>query len=56
MISLLGFNEKRGEDIKSQRQITNANSLSNKDPVLYGLLTNSEYNFPKNASDVSYGD
>jgi len=56
MISLLGFNEKRGENIKSQWQITNSDSLSKKDPMLYGLLTNSEYKFPQNAPDGSYGD
>jgi len=56
MISLLGFNEKREENIKYEWQITNANSLSKQDPVLYGELTNSEYNFPENAPDGSYRD
>jgi hypothetical protein len=56
MISILGFNEKRGENIKSQWQITDSDSLSKKDPMLYALLTNKEYSFPQNAPDGSYGD
>ena len=56
MISLLGYNETRGEDIQDQWRITNVDSLGKQDPVLYGLLTNAEYNFPKNAPDGSYRD
>jgi hypothetical protein len=56
MISILGFNEKRGENIKPQWQITDSDSLSKKDPMLYALLTNREYSFPQNAPDGSYGD
>jgi len=56
MITLVGYNETREEGIRDQWQITNAHSLRNRDPALYGLLTNTEYNFPKTAPDGSYGD
>jgi hypothetical protein len=56
MITLVGYNETREEGIRDQWQITNTHSLRNRDPALYGLLTNTEYNFPKTAPDGSYGD
>ena len=56
MITLVGYNETREEGIQDQWQITNAHSLRNRDPALYGLLTNTEYIFPKTAPDGSYGD
>ena len=56
MISLLGYNETRGENIQSQWQITNVDSLRKRDPALYGLLTNPEYRFAERAPDGSYGD
>ena len=56
MITLVGYNETRKEGIQDQWQITNAHSLRNRDPALYGLLTNTEYIFPKTAPDGSYGD
>jgi len=56
MISLLGYNEKREEGIQDQWQITSVDSLGKQYPALYGLLTNTEYNFPSYAADGSYGD
>jgi hypothetical protein len=56
MITLVGYNETREAGIQDQWQITNAQSLLHRDPALYGLLTNPEYNFPKTAPDGSYGD
>ena len=56
MISRVGYNETRGENIQDEWQITNVDSLRKQDPALYGLLTNAEYNFPKTAPDGSYGN
>jgi len=56
MITLVGYNETREQGIQDQWQITNAQSLRNRDAALYELLTNTEYNFPKTAPDGSYGD
>lgn len=56
MITLVGLNETRQEGILDQWQIRNAQSMRNRDPGLYGLLTNAEYNFPNTAPDGSYGD
>jgi len=56
MISLLGYNQTRGENIQDQWQITNVDSLRKQDHALYGLLMNTKYNFPKNAPAGSYGN
>jgi hypothetical protein len=54
MITLLGFNLERGDAIQNQWAIADADSLEKHDPVLYELLTNPEYRFPKIAPDGKY--
>ena len=56
IITHLGLNKQRAENIMDQWALSTAAALKARDPVLYTLLTDPRYKFPVTAPDSTYGD
>ena len=55
MISVLGVNDNRGDDINNEWKLYTRELVKEKDPRLFELMTDPKYKFPTKYPDGTYG-